>query len=143
MASWAKKEEGRLASYGQPPYRAGQAMAKAPCKGATDCSQGQPAREAGAACKARKDGAARGNTRLQRDARKGGRLQGAHKGLPPAASPTASRGSDVDRRGGRSLAGWLPTGKGNCRLHIRGVRADGARGLGHPFKKRMIRPFKF
>ncbi|RWV77825.1 hypothetical protein GW17_00061293, partial [Ensete ventricosum] len=77
------------------------------------CDQGQPIREAGALVGA----AARrgyGHTRLQRGARKGGRLQGARKGgwlqgaakwLPPTASPAASRGGDVGRRGGRPLVG--------------------------------------
>ncbi|RRT35492.1 hypothetical protein B296_00057790, partial [Ensete ventricosum] len=37
--------------------------------------------------------ARRGGSRLQRGARKGGRLQGARKGLPPAVSSIASRGN--------------------------------------------------
>ncbi|RWW53101.1 hypothetical protein BHE74_00040434, partial [Ensete ventricosum] len=69
----------------------------------------------------------RGSNCLQRGAREGGRLQGARKGLPPASSPTASRGSDTSRRGGRPLVGRLPAGKGSHRLH-RGSGGDGAEG---------------
>ncbi|RRT72814.1 hypothetical protein B296_00016173 [Ensete ventricosum] len=36
----------------------------------------------------------------------------ARKGLPPTASPAASRGDSVNRNGGRPLAGWLPTARG-------------------------------
>ncbi|RWW10421.1 hypothetical protein GW17_00026035 [Ensete ventricosum] len=77
--------------------------------------------------------AAHGHTRLQRGARKGGRLQDARKGLVPAASPAASRDGGADRRGRRPLAGWLPTGKDSRRLR-RGSSdgdddADGARGV--------------
>ncbi|KAJ8485199.1 hypothetical protein OPV22_017684 [Ensete ventricosum] len=50
---------------------------------------------------------ARGHTCLQCSTLKGGRVYGVRKGLPPVASPTASRGGDVDRRGGHPLAGWL------------------------------------
>ncbi|RRT33956.1 hypothetical protein B296_00053261 [Ensete ventricosum] len=45
----------------------------------------------------------RGHSRLQRRARKRGRLQGAHKGLPPAAIPAASNGDGASLRGGRPL----------------------------------------
>ncbi|RWW09354.1 hypothetical protein GW17_00027162 [Ensete ventricosum] len=38
------------------------------------------------------------------------------KGLPPAASPTATKGGGAGRRGGRPLAGRLPTIKGSRRL---------------------------
>ncbi|RWV91397.1 hypothetical protein BHE74_00052931 [Ensete ventricosum] len=46
--SEGSKEEGRLAptSPYAGPVAHGQAAAKAPCKGATGCNQGQPAREA-------------------------------------------------------------------------------------------------
>ncbi|RWV82469.1 hypothetical protein GW17_00056031 [Ensete ventricosum] len=50
-------------------------------------------------------------------ARRVDRLQGARKGLPPAASPTASRGDGAGRMGGCPLAGQLPTSKDRCRLH--------------------------
>ncbi|RWV81201.1 hypothetical protein GW17_00057404 [Ensete ventricosum] len=94
-------------------------------KGGQRHSQGQqPTREASAA---RKD------TCLQPGARKVGRLQGARKGLPPAASPAASRGGGTGRRGGRPLVGWLPGGKGSCRLRRGssgdGCDTDGARGV--------------
>ncbi|RRT33617.1 hypothetical protein B296_00050088 [Ensete ventricosum] len=46
-------------------------------------------------------------------AHRGDQLQGTRKGLPPAASPTVSRGGDAGRKGNRPLAGWLPTSKGN------------------------------
>ncbi|RWW42870.1 hypothetical protein BHE74_00051541 [Ensete ventricosum] len=62
---------------------------------------------------------------------KGGQLQGARKGLPPAVSPIASRGSDASRRGGRPLEGRLSAGKGNRRLRRGsggGGGTEGARG---------------
>ncbi|RWW03714.1 hypothetical protein GW17_00033104, partial [Ensete ventricosum] len=62
-----------------------------------------------------------GHTSLQRDARKGGRLQGARKGLLHVAG----------RRGCRPLARWLPAGKGSrclCRGNS-GDDKDGARGV--------------
>ncbi|RRT34404.1 hypothetical protein B296_00049378 [Ensete ventricosum] len=67
--------------------------------------------------------------RLQCDARKGGLLQGAYKGLPPATSPITNRGDGASRKGGRPLAGRLPAGKGNSRLR-RGSNggAEGERG---------------
>ncbi|RRT37179.1 hypothetical protein B296_00049625 [Ensete ventricosum] len=104
----------------------GQVTAKAPYKGAKrhrEHDRLRPAR--------------RGDNRLQRDARKGDRLQGACKGLLPAASPAASR------RGGRPLSRWLPTSKGNrrlCRGSGGGGGVEGERGLGHPLEKRMILP---
>ncbi|RWW19814.1 hypothetical protein GW17_00016104 [Ensete ventricosum] len=123
-------EEGRPATTNPHvgPATHGQAAAKAPCKGAGRLwpgpahkegrrrSQGQ--QPAGAAT-------ARWHTRLQRDARKGGRLQGARKGLSLAANPTTSRGGGADRRGGRPLAGWLSAGKGSSG----GDGADRARGV--------------
>ncbi|RWV78908.1 hypothetical protein GW17_00060037, partial [Ensete ventricosum] len=61
-----------------------------------------------------------------------GRLQGARKGLLPAASLVINRGDDASHRGGCPLAGWLPTGKGSRRLR-RGSGgdddADGERGV--------------
>ncbi|RWV89965.1 hypothetical protein GW17_00047862, partial [Ensete ventricosum] len=79
--------------------------AKAPYKGAADCGQGQPAREAGIA--------RRGNN---------------PQGRPPPATGVAV----ADHRGRYPLAGWLPTGKGSRRLR-RGSSdgngdANGARG---------------
>ncbi|RWV83191.1 hypothetical protein GW17_00055240 [Ensete ventricosum] len=76
---------------------------------------------------------ARGDSRLQCYARKGGWLQGTHKGLPLATSPAASRADSAGRRGGRPLAGWLSVGKGSRHLH-RGSSSDsddtdGARGV--------------
>ncbi|RWV81161.1 hypothetical protein GW17_00057446, partial [Ensete ventricosum] len=105
--------------------------------------QGRPAPLAGAAarrgstCKHGSDqpvGAlvARGHTRLQHRARKGGQLQGARKGLPPVTNPAANRGDGADRRGGRPLAGWLPAGKGSHRAQGSSGDsndADGARGF--------------
>ncbi|RRT54242.1 hypothetical protein B296_00015289, partial [Ensete ventricosum] len=72
--------------------------------------------------------AARGHGRLRP-----AQLQGARKGLPPASSLVANRGSDSSRRGGCPLAGRLPAGKGSRRLRRgsdsggegeRGVRAS-------------------
>ncbi|RWW36814.1 hypothetical protein BHE74_00058124 [Ensete ventricosum] len=60
----------------------------------------------------------------------------------PAASPAASRGGSVSRKGGRPLAGWLPAGKGSRRM-CRGSDGDnteGKEGLGHHLEKRMILP---
>ncbi|RZS14446.1 hypothetical protein BHM03_00046134 [Ensete ventricosum] len=51
--------------------------------------------------------------------------QPAYKGLPPAASPVASRGGDAGRRGGRPLAGRLSATKGNRRLR-KGCNGNGA-----------------
>ncbi|RWW36902.1 hypothetical protein BHE74_00058039, partial [Ensete ventricosum] len=106
--------QGRSASLAGPTSR----------KGGRCRSQGQ--QPAGAAT--RRGG---GHTSLQRDARKGGRLQGARKGLLHVASPAASRGSGAGRRGCRPLAGWLPAGKGSrclCRGNS-GDDKDGARGV--------------
>ncbi|RRT31612.1 hypothetical protein B296_00037486 [Ensete ventricosum] len=62
-------------------------------------------------------------------------------GRPQGAA--ANRGDDTDRRGGRPLAGRLPTSKGSCHLR-RGSDGDGteeARGkLGFPFVKRSTLP---
>ncbi|RWW17942.1 hypothetical protein GW17_00018107 [Ensete ventricosum] len=71
---------------------------------------GQPAR--GQAARRRPQGAAsrgdlKGRLPTCSGARKRGRLQGTCKGLPSAASPTASRRSDASRMGGRPLAGRL------------------------------------
>ncbi|RRT65804.1 hypothetical protein B296_00009369, partial [Ensete ventricosum] len=51
------------------------------------------------------------------------RLQGARKGLPPAASPATIRGGDADR----PLTGWLPVGKGSHCLCKANSDTDGAR----------------
>ncbi|RZR75018.1 hypothetical protein BHM03_00047689 [Ensete ventricosum] len=48
----------------------------------------------------------------------------ASKGLPPAASPVASRGDNTGCRGGRPLAGRLPTAKGQRRRR----RSEGEEG---------------
>ncbi|RRT31962.1 hypothetical protein B296_00034456 [Ensete ventricosum] len=96
-----------------------------PCRGAIGYGKGQHAREANSAHKGwqpsvgavtRRDGGCRQkrhprHSRLHRSTRKGGQLHDAHKGLPPAASPTASRYDGVGRRGGRPLAGQLQVGK--------------------------------
>ncbi|RWW40739.1 hypothetical protein BHE74_00053829 [Ensete ventricosum] len=103
------KTRGRgVASHDQPPYRSAthsQAAAKA--------TQGQHAREAGAAnrgssLKGWPLRALQAVASLQgrqppagTHARNGGRLQGARKGLPPPASPTTSRGGGAGRRGVR------------------------------------------
>ncbi|RZR74607.1 hypothetical protein BHM03_00039270 [Ensete ventricosum] len=60
--------------------------------------------------------AVRGHGRL-RPAHRGSRLQGTHKELPPAASPSATRGRSADYKGGGPLAGRLLAGKDNCRLY--------------------------
>ncbi|RRT54886.1 hypothetical protein B296_00019091 [Ensete ventricosum] len=94
---------------GRPP------AAKAPCKGATDYGQASPQGRLAMLARggSRSQGqhpvgampagrtVARGHNRLQCGARKGGQLQDARKGLPPAASSTANRGSGIGRRGGR------------------------------------------
>ncbi|RWW48581.1 hypothetical protein BHE74_00045330 [Ensete ventricosum] len=51
-----------------------------------------------------------------RPARKGDRQRLARKGLPPAASPAASRGGDAGRRCGHPLVGRLQAAKGSRRL---------------------------
>ncbi|RZR88489.1 hypothetical protein BHM03_00016088 [Ensete ventricosum] len=71
---------------------------------------------------------ARWHTRLHHDTHKGGQLQGTRKGMPPAASPTASRGGGIGHRVGRPLAGWLPAGKGSHRLRRGSNGDDGADG---------------
>ncbi|RWV81035.1 hypothetical protein GW17_00057586 [Ensete ventricosum] len=124
--SLGSEEEGwpTTASLHARPADHDQAVAKAPGKGVVVCAQGQPAREAGAirrgSCPQGRPvplavvalagttgcdqlagaTAAHGHNRLQRGTRKGGRLQGARKGLPPTASTAASRGGGVSRRGG-------------------------------------------
>ncbi|RWW54135.1 hypothetical protein BHE74_00039305 [Ensete ventricosum] len=101
------------------------------CKGGRHRSRGQHPTGAAPACMVgcgQPTGAAAtyGHTCLQR---------GAHKGGPAAWRPqgaVASRGGDAGCRGGRPLAGWLSTGKGNRRLRRgssgAGGSADGARG---------------
>ncbi|RWV79783.1 hypothetical protein GW17_00059030 [Ensete ventricosum] len=105
--------------------------------GVIGCGQGQPTREASGARKGRSRlqgqqptgvvpagrSATRGHSRLQRDTR---------KGLPPATSPTVSKGGGVGRRGGCHLAERLPVGK--CNRHLRtgnddGDDVEGARGV--------------
>ncbi|RWW69172.1 hypothetical protein BHE74_00023254 [Ensete ventricosum] len=109
--------------------------------------QGRPTSLAGVA--ARKGGACghdqlrptcrgssrRGHTLLQRDTRNGDRLQGACKGLSPAASPAASKGDGADRRGGyrRARAAAACAGPATA-------AQMGQEGLGHPFEKRTILP---
>ncbi|RWW06680.1 hypothetical protein GW17_00029972 [Ensete ventricosum] len=78
-----------------------------------------------------------GDSRLQHDAREGGRLQGARKGL----SPAASRCGGASCRGGRPLAGRLPVCKGSrCLRRGNDDGVEGKEGLGHPLEKRMILP---
>ncbi|RZS21115.1 hypothetical protein BHM03_00053706, partial [Ensete ventricosum] len=119
---------------GQPARRPTPLVGASAHKGGWRCSRGQ--QPVGAAPAGTIDcgqpvgaAAAHGHTRLQRDAHKGGRLQCARKGLPPAASPTASRGGATDRRGCCPLAEWLPTGKGNRHLR-RGSSGDADRARG-------------
>ncbi|RWW59339.1 hypothetical protein BHE74_00033731 [Ensete ventricosum] len=123
----------RGGAYGQKRRPRGQQ----PPASTTNC--GQPA---GAA-------ATRGHIRLQRDARKGGRLQGAHKGLPPTrgcrpqpALPPVAVTSPV--------AGVVAPLQGGCQraraaTAYTGVVAAAAaqrakEGLGHPLEKRTILP---
>ncbi|RZR94447.1 hypothetical protein BHM03_00023131 [Ensete ventricosum] len=57
---------------------------------------------------------------------------GARKGLPPTTNPTANKGGAAGRSGGRPLAGRLPVGKGNRRLHRGnddGGDVEGAKGV--------------
>ncbi|RWW05514.1 hypothetical protein GW17_00031204 [Ensete ventricosum] len=58
---------------------------------------------------------ARGGHSRAQPARRDGRLWPASKGQLAAASPTASRGSGVGRKGGRPLAGRLSAVKGSRR----------------------------
>ncbi|RRT32518.1 hypothetical protein B296_00056479, partial [Ensete ventricosum] len=99
----------------RPPARGRLAATKASPKG-------RPATPA-------RDGAYGQKCRLQRDARKEGRLQGTCKGLPFVASTAASKGDGDNHRGGRPLAGRLLAGKGSRRLR-RGNDddAEGERG---------------
>ncbi|RZS12324.1 hypothetical protein BHM03_00043747 [Ensete ventricosum] len=126
------KRGGRAASHSQPLCRAdhpwpgrgqgsqqrGGRLRPGPArKGGRRCSQGQQLTGAALA-----GTAAREHTHIQRDAR---------KGLPPVASPTASRGDGTGNKGGRPFVGWLPAGNGSRRLR-RGSSssgADGARGV--------------
>ncbi|RRT50464.1 hypothetical protein B296_00004167 [Ensete ventricosum] len=57
-----------------------------------------------------------------------GRLQGARKGLSPAASPATSRGGGAHRRGGHPLARRLPI-KGSRPLRQGSGDAEGERGV--------------
>ncbi|RRT58449.1 hypothetical protein B296_00018141 [Ensete ventricosum] len=138
----------------------GQVASKAPSKEAAGCSQVQPEREPsslvrGDSClqaEAPPGGSvdcgqpigatvARKHSRLQRGACKGGRLQGARKGLPPAASPDAKSGGDANCRGGRPLAGQLPAGKGSrCLRRGSGGGGEGERVVRASFGERMILP---
>ncbi|RWW21764.1 hypothetical protein GW17_00014067 [Ensete ventricosum] len=122
-----------MASPHPGPTTHNQAVAMAPCKGTADrgrptCKGQQLAGEA--ACRVGACGhdglrpARRGSSRWQ---------HGARKGLPPVASPTASRG-------GSTAAGVAAPWQGNRRLR-RGSDAEGARGkLGYPFVRRTILP---
>ncbi|RRT35060.1 hypothetical protein B296_00031267 [Ensete ventricosum] len=129
------EEEGRptIASPHVGPTTHGQAAARASTKGSPTAPTMGDSRPQGQQPV--------GDSRLQHDARKGGRLQGARKGLLPAANPTASRGSGASRRGGRPLAGRLPACKGSrCLRRGNDDGAEGKEGLGHPLEKRMILP---
>ncbi|RWW54940.1 hypothetical protein BHE74_00038448 [Ensete ventricosum] len=80
-----------------------------------------------ATCKWRPAAATRRGSSPQGAATRGhSRLWPAHKGLPPVASPSASRGGGAGRRGGRPLARRLPTAKG-CRRLRRGNDGDTVR----------------
>ncbi|RZS29018.1 hypothetical protein BHM03_00062686 [Ensete ventricosum] len=77
-------------------------------------------------------GGACGHGRL-RPASRGGSRPGAHPftALRSQRRPTTGRlQGATGRRGGHPLAGWLPAGKGRCRLRkcSSGGDADGARG---------------
>ncbi|RRT34440.1 hypothetical protein B296_00053840 [Ensete ventricosum] len=98
-------------------------MGKAPCKGATGCGQGQPAREVGATHK--------GSNRPR------AHLLATRRPQEGADCRASARGDGADRIGGFPLGGWLPAGKGSS---SDGNGADGQEGLGHPFEKRMILP---
>ncbi|RWW38704.1 hypothetical protein BHE74_00056048 [Ensete ventricosum] len=78
--------------------------------------KGGQQRPQGAAAASMGKSTAHRHDRLQRSARKGGRLQDARKGLPPTANPTASRNDDANYRGDHPLTGRLPTDKGSRRL---------------------------
>ncbi|RRT49528.1 hypothetical protein B296_00027442 [Ensete ventricosum] len=68
------------------------------------------------------------------------RLWPACKGLPPAASPIASRGGGSSRRSGRSLARRLSTAKGSRYLRMGSVDGDAMRVK--EGEKKMVMPLK-
>ncbi|RWV94094.1 hypothetical protein BHE74_00039191 [Ensete ventricosum] len=118
---------GGVASHGQPLCRADQPR--------PTLIQSQPptaSPQGAATCR----GGTCGHAMLPPARRVDSRWQcGARKGLPPTASPTASKGDDAGRRGGHPLVGRLPVGKGSD------DGTEGARGkLGFPFVKRTILP---
>ncbi|RZR98284.1 hypothetical protein BHM03_00027602 [Ensete ventricosum] len=143
------RQRGGAANPHAGPPTHGQAATKTPHKGVAGCGQGQHVREASGARKGRQSpvgaaptgrSVAHGHSRLQRGARKGGRLQDARKGLLPAGVAASVAGVAAPWQG------RLPVGKGSRRLR-RGndgngsdVGVEGVRGLGHPFEKRMILP---
>ncbi|RRT32729.1 hypothetical protein B296_00052981 [Ensete ventricosum] len=111
-------------------------------RGGGAASHGQPSCKAGHPWPGCDQGPLQGGGRLRPGlARKGGQLRSRGQQLPigtptcsmaPAKGPVAGRPQGaVDRRGGRPLAGWLPTGKGSRRLHrgSSGDDTDGARGV--------------
>ncbi|RWV78691.1 hypothetical protein GW17_00060292 [Ensete ventricosum] len=91
--------------------------------------QGRSMPLAGAAARR---GDACGNTRLQRDARKGGRLQGACKGLLPATNSGHPLVGGC--RWARVATAYVGAAMATTAMQI------GQEGLGHPFEKRMILP---
>ncbi|RWV82989.1 hypothetical protein GW17_00055467 [Ensete ventricosum] len=111
------RQRGRgAASHGQPPCRVGHPRPRPPIRGwlaAVRASlKGRPAAPA---------------------------WGGSHPWARPVA---ASRGGGASCRGGHPLAGWLPVGKGSCRLRRGndGGDAEGERGVRASFGKRMILP---
>ncbi|RWW37806.1 hypothetical protein BHE74_00057027, partial [Ensete ventricosum] len=106
FCSEGSEEEGwpTTASPHARPATHGQAAAKAPYKGWQPPAMAAPTGGSAARRHGRLQPARRGGSCLQR---------GARKGLPPAASPAASRGGYANRSGGCPLAGRLPAGKGN------------------------------
>ncbi|RZS24962.1 hypothetical protein BHM03_00058097 [Ensete ventricosum] len=107
-------------------------MAKAPCKRATGCGQGQPEREADDTCGQKRH--PRGQQPPAGTVGYGQPAGGARKGLSPVASPIANRGGDASRRGGRPLA------RAAVACATVATMQRGKERLGHPLEKRMILP---
>ncbi|RZS22860.1 hypothetical protein BHM03_00055690 [Ensete ventricosum] len=120
--SEGSEEKGRpaTASPHVAPATHGQAAAKAPCKGATDCGQGQPAREAGAArsgsspqerpvpltgAAARKGGSCRHGQGLAAWHPQRGLVAGCPQGAATRGQPCRQQGRQ------RRPQGWPPLGR--------------------------------
>ncbi|RWW20918.1 hypothetical protein GW17_00014945 [Ensete ventricosum] len=109
---------------------------------ATKCCQGQPERggsrpRALPIGLARKAAVARGHSRLQHGACKGGRLQGTRKGLPPVGAAAPAAGVATPWQCGCQWARAIVACAGATAA---AATQRGKEGLGHPFEKRTILP---